>query len=646
MASKNDSTDAFERLRSYSTPSPGSNGNPVMEPVSHDGLESISSGSKDLSPEPVLPYDTNPVPATSSLPSKTTHKDSKKTSKRRSSHSSRKKDKSKRLSHNKSDQSRPKSGQKSKRSSEGKSSKRRKNSRSPNSHHRAKRKKHHRSPSPDLVKHSNKKDGHHGNNSRMLPKCYQQDADEKANQHSPNDCSAHTDKRHQYNDHVTHYDSVTPTSTDDEYVSDYDYRRRGGVKSRSPEYSRRLTYRRNISRSPPPHSYRRDYTPPTKRGYSRSPRRRRESPPSRHYSPGPPHSSGMSPRRGRVYRRTPPRQISRYRRSPISPRGRRSPMSPRGGRTPSRSPRRWNYSRSPPTYHRGQKFGTRLDQNSSSPVREIVRRSRTPVNRKTSDTTNKGTKRTGPKTPPPAPLNDEEQQIKDSVDRKSSSDNAQPPLPSQSVSKTSSGVDAPLPPTPPEGLPPLPSQEPPPPPPEDLPPPPPIPHPPCIITSSFSSLSSTPFQDTPSNGSSSKPITPPPPVPLLFKQEKITFQPLLPELTAIVKSDAIPTPPELTALRQAHRCIEAFETLAQVGEGTYGQVYKARDLKTNEIVALKKVRTDHEHEREGFPITALREIKILRQLRHENIVNLKEIISDKPYASQLKKDKGITNLHV
>ena len=45
------------------------------------------------------------------------------------------------------------------------------------------------------------------------------------------------------------------------------------------------------------------------------------------------------------------------------------------------------------------------------------------------------------------------------------------------------------------------------------------------------------------------------------------------------------------------------------------------------IVALKKVRL--ENEKEGFPITAVREIKILRQLNHENIVNLKEIITFK-----------------
>lgn len=53
---------------------------------------------------------------------------------------------------------------------------------------------------------------------------------------------------------------------------------------------------------------------------------------------------------------------------------------------------------------------------------------------------------------------------------------------------------------------------------------------------------------------------------------------------------------------------------------------------------MKKVRTDNE--KEGFPITAVREIKILRQLNHHNIVNLKEIVTDKPNALDFRKDKG------
>lgn len=86
------------------------------------------------------------------------------------------------------------------------------------------------------------------------------------------------------------------------------------------------------------------------------------------------------------------------------------------------------------------------------------------------------------------------------------------------------------------------------------------------------------------------------------------------------------------------RCVDVFEMIAQIGEGTYGQVYKARDNHTNELVALKKVRL--EHEKEGFPITAVREIKILRQLNHKNIVNLREIVTDKQDALEFRKDKG------
>ena len=55
------------------------------------------------------------------------------------------------------------------------------------------------------------------------------------------------------------------------------------------------------------------------------------------------------------------------------------------------------------------------------------------------------------------------------------------------------------------------------------------------------------------------------------------------------------------------------------------------------------VRTDNEKEKEGFPITAVREIKILRQLNHENIVNLMEIVTDKMNAADFRKSKGGRN---
>lgn len=58
-----------------------------------------------------------------------------------------------------------------------------------------------------------------------------------------------------------------------------------------------------------------------------------------------------------------------------------------------------------------------------------------------------------------------------------------------------------------------------------------------------------------------------------------------------------------------------------------------------EMVALKKVRLDNE--KEGFPITAIREIKILRQLNHKSIINMKEIVTDKEDALDFKNDKGV-----
>jgi serine/threonine protein kinase len=61
-----------------------------------------------------------------------------------------------------------------------------------------------------------------------------------------------------------------------------------------------------------------------------------------------------------------------------------------------------------------------------------------------------------------------------------------------------------------------------------------------------------------------------------------------------------------------------------VGKGTFGEVYKALDKRCNEEVALKKIITTRE--KEGFPVTAIREIKILNMMNHPNIVNLREIV--------------------
>lgn len=61
-----------------------------------------------------------------------------------------------------------------------------------------------------------------------------------------------------------------------------------------------------------------------------------------------------------------------------------------------------------------------------------------------------------------------------------------------------------------------------------------------------------------------------------------------------------------------------YEQVEKIGEGTYGVVYRARDTATGQIIALKKIRL--EQEEEGVPSTAIREISLLKELRHVNVV--------------------------
>nr|WNT93106.1 CDKG2-2 protein [Phyllostachys edulis] len=75
---------------------------------------------------------------------------------------------------------------------------------------------------------------------------------------------------------------------------------------------------------------------------------------------------------------------------------------------------------------------------------------------------------------------------------------------------------------------------------------------------------------------------------------------------------------------QGCRSVDEFERLNKINEGTYGVVYRARDKKTGEIVALKKVKM--EKEREGFPLTSLREINILLSFHDPSIVDVKEVV--------------------
>ena len=72
--------------------------------------------------------------------------------------------------------------------------------------------------------------------------------------------------------------------------------------------------------------------------------------------------------------------------------------------------------------------------------------------------------------------------------------------------------------------------------------------------------------------------------------------------------------------------MENYKQDEKIGEGTYGVVYKAVQLSSGIEVAMKKIRL--ETEEEGVPSTAIREISLLRELHHENIVKLLDLIHD------------------
>ncbi|KAK8031462.1 Pkinase-domain-containing protein [Apiospora arundinis] len=69
--------------------------------------------------------------------------------------------------------------------------------------------------------------------------------------------------------------------------------------------------------------------------------------------------------------------------------------------------------------------------------------------------------------------------------------------------------------------------------------------------------------------------------------------------------------------------ITDYELLGKLGEGTFGEVHKARSKKSGSLVALKKIIMHNE--KDGFPITALREIKLLKLLSHRNVLSLEDM---------------------
>lgn len=105
-----------------------------------------------------------------------------------------------------------------------------------------------------------------------------------------------------------------------------------------------------------------------------------------------------------------------------------------------------------------------------------------------------------------------------------------------------------------------------------------------------------------------------------------TMNPLHESGSTLPPDVTLPTPQR--DWRSMTRTIAHYERIEQIGEGTYGQVYRARCKDTNQIVALKKIRVHH-GDYWGLPPTVLREIKILKRLRHPNLVQMVEVVSSK-----------------
>lgn len=80
-------------------------------------------------------------------------------------------------------------------------------------------------------------------------------------------------------------------------------------------------------------------------------------------------------------------------------------------------------------------------------------------------------------------------------------------------------------------------------------------------------------------------------------------------------------------MSQVDTPLAKYTKVSKIGEGTYGVVFKAQEKVTGRFLALKKIRLEHEDE--GVPSTAIREISLLKELEHQNIVRLEDVVSHK-----------------
>ncbi|CAE7628304.1 CDKG-2 [Symbiodinium pilosum] len=76
----------------------------------------------------------------------------------------------------------------------------------------------------------------------------------------------------------------------------------------------------------------------------------------------------------------------------------------------------------------------------------------------------------------------------------------------------------------------------------------------------------------------------------------------------------------------ACRSVQQFRKLNRIDEGTYGVVYRASDIETGEVVALKQLKLSAVKSDDGFPSSSLREISLLLEIQHPNVVRCREVV--------------------
>ena len=80
---------------------------------------------------------------------------------------------------------------------------------------------------------------------------------------------------------------------------------------------------------------------------------------------------------------------------------------------------------------------------------------------------------------------------------------------------------------------------------------------------------------------------------------------------------------------QASEGVDKYDKLNDIEEGAYGWVARAKEIATGKVVALKRLKADPA-DRSGIPVTGLREIRILKDCDHRNIVQLDEVVTGEP----------------